>query len=236
VRGRSHPPLPGRTSSRPKAWYERASGAARLSHDRALVAGHYPTLSYRINEGEGRVYLEGPLIYVAGCGIPTEVELRVDFPFDYPNGEPLAFDAADRFLPHDMDRHFSTKEGCCCLWLPPKSRWDPKDPDALLTFLDEVVVFFDRQLVYEAGGRVAWPGGEHAHGDVGYLEWVAEEFGGDTAAVTALAPVFSGAVSVGRNDPCPCGKGIKFKRCHAPAVERVRGGIGLARLRRLFPL
>lgn len=235
MRGRSHPPLPGRTSSRPKAWYERVAGAARLSHDRALIAEHYSTLSHRVDETAGRVHLEGPLIYVAECGIPTEVQLRVDFPFDYPAGEPLAFDAADRFLPHDADRHFSTRDGCCCLWLPPKSRWDPNDPDALRTFLDEVVVFFDRQLVYDAGGRVEWPGGQHGHGDPGYMEWVVEEFGGDSAAVSAFGPIFRGAVSIGRNDPCPCGKGVKYKRCHGTVVERVRSGIGLTRLRRLFP-
>jgi len=29
---------------------------------------------------------------------------------------------------------------------------------------------------------------------------------------------------VGRNDPCPCGSGKKYKKCHMPADERVGTG------------
>lgn len=234
MRGRSHPLLRGRTSARPKAWYERAAGAARLAHDRALVAAAYPSLSHRVDALDGRVYLEGILVYEAECGIPTEVEVRVEFPYDYPGHEPRAFDVGGRFFPHNMDRHFATENGCCCLWLPPKSRWNPREPDALITFLNEVVVFFDRQLVYDAGGQVEWPGDQYAHGNPGYRDWVIEEFDGDAAVAAALAPVFSGVISIGRNDTCPCGRGLKFKRCHAATVERVRKGVEASILRDLF--
>src|SRR5207248_8528064 len=27
-------------------------------------------------------------------------------------------------------------------------------------------------------------------------------------------PVGAGAAKVGRNDPCPCGSGLKYKKCH----------------------
>lgn len=233
MRGRSHPLLRGRTSTRHKAWYERSDGAARLAHDRALVCASYPTLSQRIDEEARRVHLEGTLVFRAECGIPTEVEVRVDFPLDYPSREPRAYDSAARF-PHTMDRHFSTEDGCCCLWLPPKSLWDPFSRDALLPFLDEVVVFFDRQLVYDACGQVEWPGGQYGHGAAGYRAWVLEEFGGSADAVAACVPVFDGTLDVGRNDRCPCGIGRKFKHCHGPAVERVRSEIDSAMLTNLF--
>ena len=29
-------------------------------------------------------------------------------------------------------------------------------------------------------------------------------------------------MSVGRNDPCPCGSGLKYKRCHLPLDEAAR--------------
>jgi preprotein translocase subunit SecA len=38
-------------------------------------------------------------------------------------------------------------------------------------------------------------------------------FAGAGAAVAAPAPVHA-AQKVGRNDPCPCGSGLKFKKCH----------------------
>jgi hypothetical protein len=233
VGGRSHHLLRGRAKSRPKAWYERGTGIARLAHDQQLVARAYPTLSHRIDDEAGRVYLEGVLIYRADCGIPTEIEVRFDFLFDYPDSEPSAFDAGDHFE-HTVDRHFSTKTGCCCLWLPPKSRWEPLDPNALIPFLDEVVVFFDRQLVYDAGGQVAWPGGQYGHYGDGYKEWVVEEFGGDPGAVTPFVPVLVGGVKIGRNDPCPCGIGRKFKRCHEGLIDRIRREVSHTRLRSLF--
>jgi uncharacterized protein YecA (UPF0149 family) len=39
--------------------------------------------------------------------------------------------------------------------------------------------------------------------------------------VTSLAPQATGNTdwsSVGRNDPCPCGSGKKFKKCHGATV------------------
>lgn len=233
MRGRSFPPLRGRATSKPKAWYERSEGVARLVHDRALIAEAYSTLSHRIDDEAERVHLDGVLVYRAACGIPTEIDVRVDFPFDYPRSEPQAYDAARRF-PHSMNRHFSTEDGCCCLWIPPKSRWNPQDRNTLIPFLDEVAVFFDRQLVYDASGQVAWPGGQYGHGAAGYKEWIVEEFGGSAETVAAFLPMMEGAMEVGRNDRCPCGSGLKFKRCHGPTLDRVRRQISFAMVKSLF--
>jgi len=38
-------------------------------------------------------------------------------------------------------------------------------------------------------------------------------FVGAGAAAAAPAPVHA-AQKVGRNDPCPCGSGLKYKKCH----------------------
>jgi preprotein translocase subunit SecA len=43
-------------------------------------------------------------------------------------------------------------------------------------------------------------GGEEAHADVSNLE--------------ASQPFTREGAKVGRNDPCPCGSGKKFKQCH----------------------
>ena len=44
----------------------------------------------------------------------------------------------------------------------------------------------------------------------------AEEEGGDTEVATAPKPqpFVRGGQKVGRNDPCPCGSGKKYKQCH----------------------
>jgi preprotein translocase subunit SecA len=59
----------------------------------------------------------------------------------------------------------------------------------------------------------------------------AEAFGGTTgraapddappAPPPASAPVRHTAPRVGRNDPCPCGSGKKYKKCHMPIDEGV---------------
>src|SRR5437660_1693474 len=40
-------------------WFERDEGAERLAHDRALISGDYPSLSYGLNFRHRRVFLEG---------------------------------------------------------------------------------------------------------------------------------------------------------------------------------
>ncbi|HTK31907.1 MAG TPA: preprotein translocase subunit SecA [Candidatus Saccharimonadaceae bacterium] len=42
-----------------------------------------------------------------------------------------------------------------------------------------------------------------------------------TVATQASTPVTRGAPRVGRNDPCPCGSGKKYKKCHMPIDEGV---------------
>lgn len=232
MRVRSHRPLLGHQKTRAKAWHERADGVVRLAHDRALVAREYPTLGHRIDEDSGSVHLEGTLVYRTACGIPAEVPVRIDFPFDYPRREPRAFDVAGQFE-HSLDRHFATDEGACCLWLPPKSRWDPSDPDTLLKFLDEVVVFFHRQLVYDAGGQVVWPGPQYGHRIDGYEQWITEEFG-NVQALRAFIPILNANLKVGRNERCPCGSDRKFKRCHNEMLEHIRREVGPSMLQRVF--
>jgi hypothetical protein len=210
-------------------WYLR-DGGARLAQDRAAIAEVFSGLSYRIDEAAGRVFLDGVITLVAECGIPTHLAVRVEFPSDYPQGEPRIFEVAGRF-PHVSDRHFF-EDGQCCLWLPPESRWKPEDPDGLCRFLEEAAVFFDQQLVYEAEGQGEWPGEQRSHGDEGYLEFVQEALGGDRHLLAVFAPILTGLKTehVQSNDPCPCGSRRKYKRCHKPRVEDIKKRMGSANL------
>ncbi|MCQ2095412.1 MAG: preprotein translocase subunit SecA [Bacteroidaceae bacterium] len=42
--------------------------------------------------------------------------------------------------------------------------------------------------------------------------------GGDTRARQANQPVVNHGPKIGRNDPCPCGSGLKYKNCHGRGV------------------
>lgn len=222
---------PGRTATKPKPWYER-EGGARLARDRALVAARYPCLTHRIDAAARLVFLEGAITLIGECGVRSPISTRIEFADDYPAREPRAYDAAGRF-PHDADHHFYSN-GRCCLWLPPESRWDPFDPDALPIFLDEVAIFFDRQLVHEVTGDGSWPGGQRAHGYRGYLEFVADLLGGDRHLLAVLVPILANASGISRNSSCPCGSGRKYKRCHLATVEDIQRRVGPAEVRKIF--
>ena len=228
---RAHPFHPAHMGASPLAWYEGA-GEARLAHDKSIVASHYPGLSYWQRESDGAMYLAGIITLGSECGVSTQIAVRVDFPPTYPRQEPRAFDTNSRF-PHDADHHFYPN-GQCCLWLPPESKWDTVDNDALQLFLDEVTIFFDRQLVYEATGEAVWPGGQRAHGARGYVEFVRDFLGGDQRLLSALSPTFANVSGIGRNSPCPCGSGIKYKRCHLTAVNQIRRRVGSLELHTTF--
>jgi hypothetical protein len=107
------------------------------------------------------------------------------------------------------------------------------DPDTLLTFLDEVAIFFHRQLVYDAGGQVEWPGPQYGHRLDGYEQWIAEEFG-DERNLSIFIPILKEHRKIGRNQRCPCGSGRKFKKCHNEKVEQIRRGLEASILERVF--
>ncbi|MGA9142171.1 MAG: SEC-C domain-containing protein [Candidatus Acidiferrales bacterium] len=185
-------------------------------------------LAFRIDGETQLVLLEGSLAIRSDCGISTSIETKLIFPRNYPEVEPRVFDATQRFKPYPgktiEDRHlYST--GQCCLWLPPQTPWRSSNPYALRDLLDQVVVFFDRQLIYDDTG--VWPGPAYAHGEQGYRQFIQEELQNDPDLTDALTPVILRKVLVGRNESCPCGGILKFKKCHLRIVEEIQLRIAL---------
>lgn len=209
-------------------WYER-DGGLRLAHDKALVGEHYPGLRHRVDQYARSVSLAGTITLRTESGIPTKIEARVEFPHGYPDQEPRVYESGGRF-PYEPDRHFFP-DGRCCLWLRPESKWDSKDPDYLLRVLDETVLFFERQLIHDLYPNAPWPGGERGHGRLGYAEYVHEWLGEDEKLLLALTPVLTGDIRMGRNAPCPCGSGAKYKRCCLARIEGMKRRVGTVVLR-----
>lgn len=176
--------------------------------------------------------LEGEMILHCDCGVPTCIAIKIRFPSSYPNDEPIAYDAAGRFPPAD-DRHI-LKGGRFCLWLPPRSQWDKSDPNRLERFLDEVAVFLERQLIYDATNGRVWAGGQYKHYGAGYEEFMLSELDNDEVLFRSLLPVIIGRVRRGRNEACPCGSNQKYKRCHLSTVETIAAQIGWNTLQRLY--
>ena len=98
------------------------------------------------------------------------------------------------------------EDSSCCLGI----RYTPERDRTLQRFLEEIVIPFFYRLSYtdrygiEAARSELW--GEYAHGDAGERE--------HRRAMAEFA-----RRSEGRNRPCPCGSGIKYKRCCLTEVE-----------------
>lgn len=201
------------TSGHLTSWYER-DGGARLNHDRNLISTLYPELEFHIHEG--RAFLVGVIRLQLECGIENVIQVRIEFPEDYPQKEPRAFDPAKQY-PHIPNRHFFSI-GQCCLWLPPESLWDSQAPDALLLFLHQVAIFFEKQLIYNVRHR--WPGKQRGHGEQGYREWMCEVLRIKETELRRFIPTLLGK-SCAATAPCPCNSTLKFRCCHRNQVAKI---------------
>lgn len=207
--------LLSRTPPPGEPWYGR-DGGERFRSDRDLVRSQFPRIRHLIDPLAHRVFLEGELVIRGDAGVPERVAVRVEFGDGYPAYEPSAYEPVGRF-PRIADRHLYP-DGRCCLWIEQESRWDGGDPEGLRRFLDEVALFFDRQLICDLTG--SFPGPQRGHGVDGYVEFARDVLGGD-AVLAAMLPLLCGRKTVAGGDRCPCGSGRRFRRCHEPAVARV---------------
>lgn len=209
------------------SWFVRSP--ERLRADRRLVSASYPTLRWKISTRRGVARLEGPLLYTPECGVQGRVDIEVRFPTNYPKMEPTAFDAKRQFDRAAKDGHINA-DGSCCLWLPSESAWDPADPVALRSYLDQVAVFFHRRLVFEAGQERRWPGKERDHGGAGFLEYVREKLG-PKLRLADFMPVLQPSDDLDPYVLCPCGSGKKYKWCHRDAMEAALAKVDRSALR-----
>lgn len=140
---------------------------------------------------------------------------RIDLGHLQTNGWPTVyevggrrFDIAEQNQCAMVDLHFF-EDGACCLSL----KYAPEKDLALQRFMLELVIPFFYRLAYtDRYGLAAvkddlW--GEYPHGDAGEIEYQDE-----ILQLVGNKP--------GRNRPCPCGSGVKYKRCHLDEVAAVK--------------
>lgn len=194
---------------------------ARLDYDRALLSeSSLFGLAYEVREHD--VVLTGFMPIVSGAsGITRRIATEIRFPDGYPSEEPNAYDVGKRFraLPGKTlaDRHLGL-DGWCCLWLPSRSEWKPCDPDALVHFLSQLAVFFERQLICDVIKR--WPGQEYAHDDAGYVQDVRETLA-DARMVACYERLLRGVAKPRRREACPCESGDDYVVCHKPVFDQL---------------
>lgn len=105
-----------------------------------------------------------------------------------------------------IDLHIYPDSSACCLGL----KYRDGKQLCIEDFLHELVIPFFYRLSYtdkfgiDRAREDLW--GEYSHGDKGQIEHFLE-----IVNIVRHNP--------GRNDPCPCGSGKKYKKCHRGEVE-----------------
>jgi preprotein translocase subunit SecA len=67
---------------------------------------------------------------------------------------------------------------------------------------------------------------QHGSEPAGEEEAPAPRSAARPAPRVTVQPVRRDGPKIGRNDPCPCGSGQKFKKCHGAALEEENNGGG----------
>jgi len=167
---------------------------------------------------DGTALAEGPVAIEAGAGTVASIDISMRFDHLYPEAPPAVYDRARRWQPR-VDRHMYP-DYQFCLALPGVDRIDVSTHERFGVFLDRLVVYLKFQLIFDASGQ--WPGKEWPHGLSAYAQHAIETLQLESPELLErLWPLVSGPIT-GRNGPCPCGRGRKFKSCHEAAVRRVR--------------
>ena len=145
-------------------------------------------------------------------------EIKIDLQTFDANGWPKVYEVGERYRQiakkwniEIIDLHVSSDNGMCCLGI----KYGDKRNYSIGSFLTELVIPFFYRLSYTeefglaASRKDLW--GEYSHGEKGQLEYITE--------ISNFANQ-----NPGRNDPCPCGSGKKFKKCHIDDVEFLKRG------------
>lgn len=158
-------------------------------------------------DSAGSAFVRGLFNVVSEHGHVYEtVKLRITYPPTFParNQPPSVYLESHRdSWEKGGDSHIES-DWRLCLFVPSESGIDFGVAGSLNGLLAVTHTFLFKQRIYQHrlvcsrldGKKAEWPGEDRSHGLQGIREAV-QDAGG-----------------IGRNDPCPCGSGKKFKRCH----------------------
>jgi hypothetical protein len=146
--------------------------------------------------------------------------LEINFPPDYPEKSPLVKEL-DSKIPATFHRN---PDGCLCLCAPAEQYLvfskEPTLENYIKNLLDPYLLSW---LWYERFNEMPW--GERSHGSIGLLESYQELMGLINSKETAFLITKFITNKIGRNDICPCGSGLSFKKCHRKIIFKLENSL-----------
>jgi hypothetical protein len=158
-------------------------------------------------DGNGNATFHGDLELCSEHGhVYESVRISVVYPSTFParNQPPSVYLESHRNRWKNVADSHIESDWKLCLFVPGESGIAFADGDSLKKLLGVIHTFLLKERIYQrrlakaqrTGEIAEWPGPDRTHG----LEGIRE-------AIRDMG-------RVGRNDPCPCGSGLKFKKCH----------------------
>ena len=185
------------------SWHEQRP--ARWAGDQEIARQLMQEVAVAI-DGTGRATITGtyPLTSVHGR-VYDHFRLRIVYPENFPerNGHPEVYLESHRDQwQRSRDSHIESSWRLC-LFVPLESGINFAKPTSLRDLFGAIHTFLIRERIYQrdwwrediTGAAPVWPGPQRSHGVKGLKE-----------AIDAHG-------MLGRNDPCVCGSGQKFKLC-----------------------
>lgn len=207
----------GRLSLRPAdlEWLAASFPDLRFDSGAGVIAGELE-VSAAYDNGEDKLRIGSDDTTASmNSYLSDSFSIRIDMAALDQNGWPAVYElggrhakVAERENVETIELHFFPN-GACCLGL----QFLADRRTTLKEFMDEMVVpFFYRLAFTDLHGLATsrdtlWE--EYSHGDQGLREYLS-----DVARIAAHV--------LGRNDPCACGSGRKYKRCHLGEVDRFK--------------
>lgn len=200
-----------------------------LNKLRVNLAARYPTL--QVYTTDDWPVLRGSIpIEHAGREIDrffVEIDLR---PLAQRN-LPIVRETGGR-IPHDRSRHINSQDGTACVCIPADYFVQHPGPFDVLAFLDgPVISYFIGQALVEQ--RDAWPQGEWDHGADGLVQWCRDFFGCASRDEVLRFLEIMAVREMKGHLACPCGSGLRIRKCHLSQLRLLREQLAPDRARNL---
>lgn len=217
------------------AWHER--NPEIVKQIRADLLAGYSSLHLFIDP-DGRAAVRGTFPVLSQEGrVLDRYQVSIELPEDYPRSLPIVREIGGR-IPWKKEFHLEETDGKACVLLP-DDRWRVFPEGApFRQFLDGPVHdFFLGQSLVALGER--WPFGEWGHGESGIYEYYQELIQTDDALTVLRFLYVLAKLNMKNHWECPCGSGLKIRRCCQDRIvdlrRRIPPAVARKALERLGP-
>jgi len=171
----------------------------------------------------GRFVVKGNLGFSVpynGKIIEDDYDIEIEIPDDYPQSPPTVKEVGNK-IPKHQDFHVYVRDGTLCLGAPLAVKRTFAMQRNLLWFVEKQVVPLLFGISYKAKyGQM--PFGELSHGSKGLLEHYKGLFAVEDYSVVLEFLGMLGAGNYDEHIMCPCGSGLKLKKCHRKILKKAR--------------